>query len=293
VPVPADCTVVVIALAGGAALEGCLASLAPRHAQCHVILGEGMGEPAAWRTRFPTVRFSAMPELTVPMRRERGIRDSHAPLVALIEDTSHPGPGWMDGLAAAFADAGVAAASGPVRIDPGLPARAQALGCTEYARFHPDRLSSVVSRLPGNNLAYRREAILEVLDGQGLLESEAHAALIARGHRLAMSPAMAVTYRAADPRGIRLGARFHHGRLYAAARSRDWPWPKRLAWTGAAALLLPLVLCGRSLAGMTSALRPGAWLPAGLWVCAMEAAWAAGEAAGYAAGGGSSPAQWR
>lgn len=303
-PSPPDCAVVVVALAGGQALAGCLAGLAAQGARCHAILGEAM--PAGpWRERFPGVRFSEMPQLTVPLRRERGVREAGAELVAILEDTSRPGEGWLQALAAAFRDPLVAAASGPVTIDPELPARAQALGCTEYARYHPSRIARLAtgpespdgtipaSRLPGNNLAYRRAALLEVLDGRGLLESQAHPALLARGHRLVLSPGLAVTYRAADPRGIALAARLHHGRLYAAARSSSWPLPKRLAWTAAAAALLPGVLCARSLAGMASALRPAAWPAAAAWICAMEIAWATGEAAGYLAGGGSSGERWR
>ena len=305
-PSPADCSVVVVALAGGAALDGCLASLAPERTRCHVILAHGMGEAASWQARFPAVRFSFLPELTVPLRRERGIREAEREIVAVIEDTSHPVPGWSEALARAFDDPGVAAASGPVTIDPALPARAQALGCTEYARFHPRRFARLatsaadargilpVARLPGNNLAYRRAAILEVLDASdhGLLESEVHPALLERGHVLAMHPGMAVTYRAADPRGLRVGTRFHHGRLYAGARAARWSFPRRLAWA-AGSLALPLVLCARSLAAMTAALPPAAWVPAGSWICILETAWAAGEATGYLAGGGKSLGEWR
>ena len=287
---PPDCRIVVIALAGGGALDACLARLAPWHQQCHVVLGEGMGSAASWQPRYPHAQFSEGAGLTVPQRRQRGVDAAQAPLVALLEDTSLPDPGWIEAISDAFASATVAAASGPVRIDPALGARAQALACTEYGRSFPERLT----RAAGNNLAYRRSHLLEVLHDSkhGLLESEVHAALAARGLEIALRPRMSVTYAAPDPRGIRVGTRFHHGRLYAAARSARWGMPARLAWaTGT--LLLPALLSLRSLAAMASAVRPGAWLPTAFWICVMETAWAAGEGTGYLAGGGASLREWR
>lgn len=306
-PDAADCSVVVIALAGGSALEQCLAALATMHARCHVLLGEDRDAMRSLPDRYPGVRVSSLATLTVPQRREHGLRQATSELVAILEDTSQPDAGWLAAVAAAFTDAATGAASGPVSIDPALPARAQALGCVEYARFHPRLFGRLalggarpdgtrpVSRLPGNNLAYRRSAILGVLQpgGAGLLESEAHAALMARGLVLALQPGMGVTYRAADPRGLRLATRFHHGRLYAGARSAAWPMPRRMAWAGAAALLLPGLLIARALAAMLTAVRPRSWAAAAPWICAMEASWAAGEATGYLAGGGHSLRQWR
>lgn len=279
-----------IALAGGAALEACLARLAPWHARCEVLLGEDMGSAHEWRARCPGVRFTDGAGLTVPQRRLRGVEAAEAPVVALLEDTSIPAPGWMDAVRAAFADARVVAASGPVSVDPALGARAQALACTEYGRSFPRRLA----RPAGNNLAYRRAALLEALAGgeHGLMESEAHEALARGGGRIALCPQMAVVYAAPDPRGIRIRTRFHHGRLYAGERSRRWRWTSRAAWAAGSALL-PALLAGRSLAAMASAVRPALWPPVAFWICAMETAWAAGEAAGYLAGGGSSLRRWR
>jgi hypothetical protein len=270
------------------------------------MLGENMGRAESWQPRHPAVRFSQGEGLTVPMRRQRGVESTQAELVALLEDTSVPVPGWLEALCDAFTSEKVAAAGGPVRVDPALDPRSQALACTEYGRFHPDRFARLAlgppdargtqaaSRLPGNNLAYRRSTLLPLLaeSDHGLLESEVNGILMARGLCLAYQPRMAVVYSAPDPLGIRLGTRLHHGRLYAGQRSAGWSHAARLAWV-AGSLLLPAMLCARSLAAMTRAVRPAAWPQTAFWICLMESAWAAGEAIGYLAGGGRSLEAWR
>ena len=265
-----------------------------------------MGTADAWQSRFARMRFSEVGALTVPKRRQRGADAAPGPFVAFLEDTSLPAPGWLAAIGQGFANESVAALGGPVRIDPALGPRSLALACTEYGRFHPDRVSRLargvpdengvqaVSRLPGNNLAYRRASLLEILRGidHGLLESEVNGILLARGFSLALHPGMAVDYVAPDPRGLGLGTRFHHGRLYAGQRSSRWSYGARLAGA-AGSLLLPAILSARSLAHMTRAVEPAAWLATAFWISLMETSWAAGETVGYLAGGEASLIEWR
>lgn len=303
---PCDCSIILVALAGGEALEACLHRMTPWHGRCHVMLGEDMEDVATWQARFPAVRFVESRGLPVPVRRQRGVEAVLSPVVALLEDTSLPDPGWLQAICDAFANDNVAAAAGPVRIDPALGGRYQALACTEYGRFHPDRFphlalgapdaggTQAVSRLPGNNLAYRRARLLEVLQGSdhGLFEGEVNEILKARGFSLAFQPQMAVLYAAADSHGARLGTRMLHGRLYAGQRVAGRSYSTRLAWF-AGSLVLPAVLSARSLAGMTRAVKPAAWPKTAFWICLMECAWAIGESVGYLAGTGRSMEAWR
>lgn len=305
-PAPRDCSIILVALAGGEALEACLRRVAPWHVRCHVMLGEDMGDIATWQARFPAVRFTEGKGVPVPVRRQRGVEAAEGQVVALLEDTSLPEPGWMHAMCGAFANANVAAAAGPVRIEPALGGRYQALACAEYGRFHPDRFpqlalgapdaagTQAVSRLPGNNLAYRRATLLEILKGSdhGLIEGEVNEILKSRGFALALQPQMAVLYAAGDAYGARLGTRMRHGRLYAGQRVAGRSCLARLAWF-AASLLLPAALCTRALAGMTHAVKPAAWPTTAVWICLMECAWAIGECVGYLAGAGRSMQAWR
>ncbi len=48
------------------------------------------------------VRFVDAATLPVPMRRARGIDISDSDVVALLEDSSVPGPGWLSAVRSSF-----------------------------------------------------------------------------------------------------------------------------------------------------------------------------------------------
>lgn len=308
---PPDLTVVVVPLLGGDDLGACLDLLPLGGVECIVVLrGDMAAQGTALARRYPAVRFLDAGDRPVPLRRRLGVEAARGDLVALLEDTTRPGPGWCDAVSAAFADPRTGAAGGPVRIAETLPNRFQALGWSEYGAFEARRFARLaaahgerrpggggpfdVARLPGNNMAFRRAALLEVLGGggRGLVEGEAFAALRARGLRLVCHPGMSATYAAPDHHGAALGARLRHGRLYAAARAEGRGWARRLA-LAAKAPLLPAVLSARALSAMAGTVRPAAFAPVALWVGLMEGAWALGEAVGAVAGPGRSLEAWR
>lgn len=300
-----DIHIVIVALVGGEALKECLRRLSPWQERCDVILGAGMDQATRWQSAFPKVRFSDGSGLTVPLRRLKGVRSASSEVVALLEDSSFPEPGWLEAARSAFENPVVAAAAGPVLIDPALDARFQSLACTEYGRYHPrlfprfaleapdGRGVQPVSHLPGNNLAYRRERLLEVIDlaGHGLVEGEVNRRLVEGGGCLAYQPRMAVTYSGRDRHGARLGTRMRHGRLFAGHRAAGRSTAERLALF-AGSFLLPAILSARALAAMAKAVRPSAWPHVAAWICLMETAWALGESAGYLYGTGNSMEAW-
>ena len=103
-PSEATLSVVVIPLIDGPALDACLGALGdvvgPDRAERLVVLScaEGNSELERWRARHPGVRFLAARHAAVPLRRQQGIEAAKGEIVALIEDTSHPAPGWRGGL---------------------------------------------------------------------------------------------------------------------------------------------------------------------------------------------------
>jgi hypothetical protein len=306
----AGVSLVVVALAGGRALVEILEAVGSLPAEVVVLADGGSNRIAELSERFPAVIFINRDGLPVPLARRRGVEQASAAIVALLEDTSQPAAGWHAAIAEAFAEPGTAAAGGPVLLAPQLGVRYLALGCCEYGRFHPgrfDRLADVaaaggcggagrlpVSSLPGNNLAYRREALLAVLGecGHGLVEGEINARLRERGHTLCMHPAMTVSYAIEDRHGALLSTRFNHGRLYAGSRVSGQGGAARLGWL-LKSLLLPAVLTARGWSHMTVAVRPAAWPQVMLWILLMQSAWAFGEALGYMAGTGRSLEVWR
>ncbi len=298
------CTVVVIALNGGTNLVECLDALLAQGAPCLVMLGTRMAPAATWQRRFPSIRFVEA-AASVPVRRMQGIQAAGTELIALLEDSSIPGPHWFRAVCAAFESDKVAAVGGPVTIGNNIGPRQQALGCCEFGRYHPSFVralqcvhgddgarSFAVDRLPGNNIAYRGSAIQVVTDSHAaLVETVLNAKLRGAGYDLVLHPAMTVDYRPHGIGGARWIDRYRHGRLYGGNRAAG----QGFAYRGLSlikALLLPLVLSGRSLRSMSRAIPFRAWWKVGPLVCWMETAWAVGEAAGTIAGVGRGVEDW-
>src|SRR5262245_53895946 len=125
------------------------------------------------RPPYPSVIFLDASYESVPVRRQHGVAVATGDVVALLEDTSWPCPGWCGAVRSAFTDVETAAAGGPVRIAATLPNGCQALGWSEYGAFAPHHLLPqgrngsdpetpiVASRVPGNNMAFRRAELIE------------------------------------------------------------------------------------------------------------------------------------
>jgi hypothetical protein len=300
-----EISVIVVSLVGGDSLIEMLQSVKAVKGECLVLLSSSKNDIATLQKQFPTVQFVSRDELSVPMARKRGVELASGNVVALLEDTSLPADGWYEAVTEAFSESDVIAVGGPVVLSSKLGGSYLALGCGEYGRFHPDRFSLMakgevmnnallpVARLPGNNLAYRREPLLNVLCDKehGLIEGEINEQLKANGEKLYMQPAMLVTYSMMDAHGARLKTRFNHGRLFAGNRVAGQGWKTRISWF-VKSLLLPAVLSLRGWSSMTHAVDKLAWPKVMLWVFLMETAWAMGEAVGYLRGVGSSLEAW-
>lgn len=301
-----DMSVVVVSLVGGSGLIAFLSCLDTGRAE-HLVLVRGERDSISdLQEQFPSIRFMDMGELSVPGARQHGVDHATGEFVALLEDTSRPAPGWYDAVESSFADSGVVAVGGPVVLSGSLDSRYLALGCVEYGRFHPAMIHRLatedsggekllpVSRLPGNNLAYRRETLLGVMGKQrdGLIEGEVNGRLVEAGYVLHLHPTMQVEYAGRDQHGAKLATRFSHGRLFAGNRVAGKSMGERLAWF-TKSLLLPVVLTVRGWSSMKTAVASAAWLPVMVRVFMMETAWALGESAGYLVGAGNSLEAWR
>ncbi|MEQ9643566.1 MAG: glycosyltransferase [Alphaproteobacteria bacterium] len=296
--------VVIVPLVGGEALARCLAALR----QCEnnalrrtIVVTSTPGEEARsrWTPEYDHVEFVGATHDNVPSRRLQGVAAADADVVALLEDTSWPQPGWAGAALAAFTDRDVVAAGGSVRVSPALPARYRALGYMEYAAFGPEAKLSLsatgsVDRVPGNNMAFRRERLLEILSEArfGLFEHDVVARLCASNGKVVARAGMAVCYGAIDRHGARLSTRFGHGRIYAAERLSTASVVGRLSYL-AKTVLLPPILTWRAMRGAAHA-TPRRWLaPEVGWIALMATAWSVGEAAGAVLGGAGSIETWR
>jgi hypothetical protein len=301
-----DFSAIVIPLIGANALANCLDRLPLSALECIVVLQETMGEPRFWQQRYPSVIFLDASHEPVPLRRRRGIAVATRDVVALLEDTSWPDPDWCAAVRSAFSDLETAAAGGPVRIPATLSSRCQALGWSEYGAFAPHHMIRqrrngsnsdapiFATRVPGNNMAFRRAELIEALRGEvnGLFEGSVCARIMASGRRVVLQPRMLVTYSACDQHNAALSTRLHHGRIYAGMRNRGQTQLFRLVHV-AKAVLLPIVLTARTMVEMTGSGRLMTRLPVLFWLALMQSAWALGEAIGALTGVGKSLSEWR
>lgn len=299
-------SVVVVALIGRDALANCLDRLPLDAVECVVVLTKAMRPASQWEERYPSVVFVEAPDEPVPLRRRRGVMAAKGNVVALLEDTSCPHEGWCAAVEFVFLDPQTAAAGGPVRIASTLPSRCQALGWSEYGAFAPNQVTQPASghgrhdgpirtdRVPGNNMAFRRPDLLELLreEGDGLIEGTICARLLTQGRQILYEPRMLVTLSACDQHNTLLTTRLHHGRIYAASRLKGRVWSARLLHL-AKATLLPIVLTWRVVSAMSASSRSSVSFPVLFWLSLMAAAWALGEALGSVGGAGDSMREWR
>jgi hypothetical protein len=298
-----DLSVVVVVLVGGDSLANCLDRLPVEEIDCVVALEGGLQDVALWERRYPATRFLASDD-PIPVRRSRAVECSVGDIVGLIEDTSWPNEDWCAAVRSAFTDPQIGAAGGSVSVAPTLPSRCQALGWTEYSAFTPNHLrrsrkadhagAAPMQRVPGNNMAFRREDLIAAMAAEGgtLFEADVCDRLRAHNRRVVYQPGMSVTYSSCDWHGAALGARFQHGRLHSALLVGRHGWPSRL-FVLAKAPLLPLVLLVRTIIPLVSDGKKRKLVRLVLWIGIMQTAWAFGEATGAVAGSGDSMKAWR
>jgi hypothetical protein len=305
VPSAFNFSTIVIPLIGQNALASCLDRLPLSTLECIVVLREAMGDLRDWQQRYPSVNFLHASQEPVPLRRQRGVAVASSDVIAFLEDTSWPDPDWCAAVQSTFADLDIVAVGGPVRIAATLSSRCQALGWSEYAAFSPHHLFPsmpgsnadapiITSRVPGNNMAFRRAELIEVLHGEphGLVEGSVCARMLKAGRQVVLQPRMLVTYSACNRRNAALGTRVHHGRIYAGMQFQDQRQLPRIL-QAAKTVLLPIVLSARTIREMSGSGPARARLPVLFWVTLMQSAWAIGEAIGAVAGPGKSLNEWR
>jgi len=296
---PPKLSVVVVSIAGSPHLEQTLGALAlqipepPAEVIVVARAGEAPATAAAATSRLPAARC-VHESGNVPRRRARGIIEAKGDVIAVIEDTCVPAPGWAAAVRGAHLR-GAAAVGGGVIPAPGLPRASVAAFLVEFGAQIPrdgDAARDAL-QLAGCNLSYSRA----LLDAEreawrdGLYESFFHARAAERGASVRFEPAALVVYGARTPLRDAMRDRFHHGRTYGGIRHRGGG-AARVAFAAAGVLLVPLIAAriARSIA------RAGAhgrrlW-SAYPWTLPLAIAWAAGESLGALAGAGSSPERW-
>lgn len=284
-------SVVIASVNGFPYLGRCLSALAERAPDAEVIVADCTD--AATRRRvaegWPSAKLLSFDEPTsVPALRAAGVFAASAPRVSVLEDHCIVLDGWEDALLRADGVAG-AAVGGPIRNREDARIRDWAGFLFEYSAFLEPAERGPVRVLPGMNVCYDRRAIeaMEDLLRQAKWESWLHGRLLERGFELRYEPDAVIEHDMDF--GVRefVAQRFHYARSYAAMRNPDLG-RRRGLYALAAPALIPM-LYARVVGNVRRTGRHRRELVLATPLLLLYTAiTAAGEALGYAAGGGRS-----
>lgn len=249
---------------------------------------------AELKSKRITVVETATEDDSIPKLRYRGIMAASGDLIAILEDHVEVAPDWAATVFQSMADPTVSAVGGCVA--PGQHGWVNwGVFLADYARYIGPVPEGEYADLPGNNIAYRRTALLPNADAlnEGKWESWVNDRLVQSGHRLVSTNRMVVKH----CKGFRLGEflqqRWHFGRSYAGMRNPDLGPLKRAVY-GVGSSILPFLLTLRAtklIAGRDVPRRT--LLQSWPLIALVMTVGAAGECAGYLFGPGNSLEQVR
>lgn len=291
-------SVVVAARSAPPSFEACLSSLAAQvgAVSTEVLVADGTarGELLSTVTRLlPAAIHVAEPGANLPSLKAAAIRRASGDFIAVLDPSDAADSDWTSHIARAFEDPTVTAVGGTVLLAGPPDAGNVAAYLFEYGAFNqPLAAGDAPGDLPGNNVAYRRSALLEtcadILAAEGFNKPFFHARIRETGGRLVLMPAMRVRHLTSYRLGAFGARRFHYGRCFGSVRARR-AHPVDALKFRVFAPVVPGLLVLRHLA--RAAKHPGnrRLLPgAGLALCAVCACWGVGEWLGYWFGAASS-----
>jgi hypothetical protein len=218
-----------------------------------------------------------------------GAREARGPILAFAEEHGFPDPGWAEALLRRHD--GPWAAVGP-RLRNANPATLVSWGdlFVNYHSWLSPSGSGPAARLPGHHTSYKRDALSAY--GDDLVrwldvESELHREMSAQGLALFFEAEAEIAHVNVSRWGPWLAGSFHAGRVYAAARARDWSRARRLLYAGAWPLL-PLVRLARLLASWPQVEGMPGPLQLAPRIAVAFLADGAGQGLGYLTGSGAS-----
>jgi hypothetical protein len=288
--VSAQLSVVVASVNGFPYLGDCVGSLAEHCPEAEIIVADCTDEATRDRVRtlWPQVRVLGFDEPTsIPMLRAAGIAASSAPYVAVIEDHCVVRNGWAKGHLSAHS-AGYSVVGGPIR-NGSVRLRDWAAFLFEYSSFLEPFPRGATTNLPGMNVSYDRRA-LEAIDDllrAGRWEGWLHDRLRGRGFVLYGDPAAGIDHVKDFGIGDFTSQRFHYARAYAAMRAEEMG-TKRYVYAAGAPAILPLLYARVARNVLRRRRHRRELVLATPLLVLYLTATAAGEAAGFAFGGGRS-----
>ena len=284
-------SVVVASVNGMPYLESCVAALAEHAPQAEVVVADATDEATRRlvRERWPDVRLISFDEpKTVPELRAAGIAAATAPYVALIEDHCLVHDGWAEALLEAHRE-GRPVVGGAVRNVVTDRVRDWAAFFCEYSEHMEPIPRGDVGALPGMNVSYDRRALDSIAEllAEGRWETWLHADLRRQGFRLWADPRATIDHaKDFDLRDF-VSQRYHYSRSYAGMRNPELGG-RRLLYAIGSPALVPLIYARIARNVLSRRHHRRELLAATPLILFYTVVWSAGEAVGYAFGGGRS-----
>jgi hypothetical protein len=225
----------------------------------------------------------------IPRLRHKGVTAAAGELIAIVEDHVDVADDWAATIFDVMADPSVSAVGG--RVEPGQSGWINGgIFLADYARYVGPVPEGDHADLPGNNIAYRREALLTHADAlaAGKWESWVNDELASDGHRLISTNRMVVHHCKRFALKEFLHLRWHFGRSYAGMRLDELSPAQRFVHFAGSGLL-PVLLTLRASKILANRHVPKATLLKSWPVIALVmTVGAAGECTGYLLGPGRS-----
>jgi hypothetical protein len=221
--------------------------------------------------------------------RAAGARAAKGPIVAFLVDHCYPAPGWAEALVAAYGGPWAAVGYSFGSANPGSYVNRTAI-LAQFGPWLEAAGGGAVGTLPGLNVSYRREVLMEI-DGElgRLLEIDLllHERMRKRGLELGFEPRAVVVYESFGSVLETALANHAYSEQFAAQRARAgrWPGARRLLYGLASPLLvtaLRLAATARETARRPRKLPHTTVALPGILAIALMAA--LGEARGYLLG---------
>jgi glycosyltransferase involved in cell wall biosynthesis len=286
---PAEISVVVGAQNAKSTISQCLNSVLSQlqglEAELFVADSSSDGTNSIVSSTFPDIALIHLEgEKLVPHLWGAGIELTTAPIVAITTAHCIPAADWIQSILKQARNQTDCAGVGGA-IDPPSNGTAVdwAVYLSRYSAFMPPAADGVVADIPGDNAAYRKEALDRCWTDRtnGFWETLFHHAVRQSGGKLYMSPAVAVRLGTTDSAMDYFHARYKHGEHYGSSRPNN-AGPIKLMRIGAAPILMPYLVL--RIGARVARTRPD-WLIHYIfalpWLIFFMTGWSLGEIQGY------------
>ena len=282
---------------GGQALRDCVESFKRQGTpvELEIVVAACPGADSADEASRPDpgVRVLQFSERrSIPELRAAGLGAARGRIVAMSQDRCVAGDGWLAAVIETHRAADVAI-GGAVERTATAPTVDWAVYFCEYGRYMLPFAPGPSDDLPGPNVTYKREALVEFEDllRAGTWEPFWHRRLKERGLSMRRDPRLIVYHRKHFTFSGFVRERYHYARSFAGQRFARRAWVRRWLFAAGTPLLPVLVLVRMTRQIVQKGRHRREFLRAVPFIVVFTIAWAIGESVGYVFGSGRSAAR--